>query len=147
MSMTVNTGCRTQISANFMARFLSAPEALWCYRSGRTRRFLNEISIVQLPACDCSDAVSGLKPFRNLEAPPLFVLTLPRRPYLALVDTIPINHKNLVYAITVTHGSRGNGDCFFCFFAGDRCLHKKTGLQTCVVILNDRLRFKGARVL
>ena len=77
----------------------------------------------------------------------MFILALPGRPDLPLVDAVPIDQENLVHAIAVVHGRLGNGDRFFFFFAGDRCLHKKSGFQARVMILDDRLSFKGARVL
>src|ERR1700720_2442531 len=148
MSMTVNTGWRTQISASFMARLCSARRTLPRYRLGRPRCLLNEISVVQLPGGGCRHAVPRLESFCDLESPAvLFVLGLPRRPHLALLDAAPIDQKNFVHAIAVVHSRLRNGDRFFLFFARDGCLHKKSGFEARVMILDDRLGFKGARVL
>src|SRR5580700_2773536 len=116
-------------------------------RLGRAARFLNAISIVQLPGRSCRYPVASLEPLRNLEAPSLLIFALSRRLDLTLVDAIPIDQENLVHAIAVVHRRLGNGDRFFFLFAGDRCLHKKTGFETRLTILDDCLGLKRSRFL
>src|SRR5215472_13708919 len=128
MSITVNTGWRTQTSAIFMAR-LRGCRALPRYRLGPVRRFPNDISIVQLPRGRYGHAVAGFEAFRDLEPPSTVILGLPGRSDLVFVDAVPIEQEDFVHAIAVVHCRLGDEDRSFLFFARDGRLHKEAGFE------------------
>ena len=104
------------------------------------------------PSCNSPAAVAAtrspaLSPSATSNRRPCSSSLCPAGRIWRSLTRFPIDQENLVHAIAVVHGRLGNGDRFFFFFAGDRCLHKETGFEACVMILDDRLGFKGARVL
>jgi len=152
ISITVNTGYLTQVSAIFIDVYAeSATKQNVCYLSDGVPA--SDFSSTVAPSCKSPEIATAttiprLQSLGDLKATTALVFRLSGRPNLSLGYAIAAHQKYFCKnAIAIIHRPFWKKNCLSSLALGIEACHKKSGLQAPIEIDQQGFGFKCARVL